>query len=190
MIKNIKYSFLIFLLWSGMASAQEDSVYLFSYFKASGDGLHYAWSRDGLTWKPMFHDSLVLRPVVSRDKLFRDPCIVKGGDGNYHMVWTVSWNDRGIGYAYSTDLVNWSEQQFLPVMMHEDSARNTWAPEINYDWRKKTLHGLLGHHYQKTVFLRVIRLRKAGTTTGCIIQPPGILKSSARLNYCTSPGSA
>jgi hypothetical protein len=137
MIKKISYSFLIFLLWTCMASAQEDSVYLFSYFKGSGDGLHYAWSRDGLTWQPMFQDSLVLRPVVSRDKLFRDPCIVKGGDGNYHMVWTVSWNDKGIGYAYSPDLVNWSEQQFLPVMMHEDSARNTWAPEINYDRRKK-----------------------------------------------------
>lgn len=137
MMNKIKYCFLVFLLWSVKVSAQEDSVYLFSYFKGNGDGLHYAWSSDGLTWKSMFHDSLVLRPAVSRDKLFRDPCIVKGGDGNYHMVWTVSWNDRGIGYAYSPDLVNWSEQQFLPVMMHEDSARNTWAPEINYDHRKK-----------------------------------------------------
>jgi hypothetical protein len=53
------------------------------------------------------------------------------------MVWTVSWNNRGIGYASSKDLVHWSEQQFIPVMMHEDSARNTWAPEITYNPKKK-----------------------------------------------------
>jgi hypothetical protein len=52
-------------------------------------------------------------------------------------VWTVSWADRGIGYASSTDLIHWSEQQFIPVMMHEDSAKNTWAPEITYDPKKK-----------------------------------------------------
>jgi len=116
---------------------QRDSVYLFCYFKGNGDGLHYAYSDDGLKWKAMFGDSIVLKPTVSKDKLFRDPCIIRGGDGKFHMVWTVSWADRGIGYASSSDLVNWSEQQFIPVMMHEDSARNTWAPEINWDKKKK-----------------------------------------------------
>jgi hypothetical protein len=53
------------------------------------------------------------------------------------MVWTVSWNDKGIGYASSKDLVHWSQQEFIPVMMHEDSARNTWAPEVTYDSNKK-----------------------------------------------------
>jgi hypothetical protein len=67
----------------------------------------------------------------------RDPCIIKGGNGKYHMVWTVSWNDKGIGYASSIDLIHWSEQQFLPVMQHEDSAKNTWAPEITYDDNKR-----------------------------------------------------
>jgi beta-xylosidase len=121
-------------LWS---QASKDSVYLFCYFKGNGDGLHYAWSKDGFTWNALFHDSVILKPTVSRDKLFRDPCIIKGADGRYHMVWTVSWNDKGIGYASSKDLVHWSEQQFLPVMQHEDSARNTWAPEISYDPEKK-----------------------------------------------------
>jgi len=115
-----------------------DSVYLFCYFKNNGeDGLHYAYSEDGYNWKTLFNDSSVLAPTVSKDKLMRDPCIIKGGDGKYHMVWTVSWNDRGIGYASSEDLLHWSEQQFLPVMQHEDSARNTWAPEVTYDGKKK-----------------------------------------------------
>jgi hypothetical protein len=49
------------------------------------------------------------------------------------MVWTVSWNEKGIGYAQSKDLMHWSEQQYIPVMEHEKDARNCWAPEIFYD---------------------------------------------------------
>ena len=120
------------------AAAQSDSVWLFSYFKNNGqDGLHFASSTDGLKWTSLRNDSSFLTPTVSKDKLMRDPCIIRGHDGKFHMVWTVSWNDRGIGYANSTDLVHWSEQQFIPVMMQEDSARNCWAPEITWDKKKK-----------------------------------------------------
>lgn len=99
--------------------------------------MHFASSTDGLKWQALKNDSSFLTPTVSKDKLMRDPCILRGQDGKFHMVWTVSWNDRGIGYASSTDLVHWSEQQFIPVMMHEDSARNCWAPEITWDRKKK-----------------------------------------------------
>lgn len=67
----------------------------------------------------------------------RDPCIIRGPDGLFHMVWTVSWNDRGIGYASSKDLVNWSEQVFIPVMSHEPRTLNCRAPEIAYDPKAK-----------------------------------------------------
>lgn len=110
---------------------------MFCYFKGNGDGLHLAYSNDGYNWKALFNDSIILKPTVSKDKLMRDPCIIKGADGKFHMVWTVSWADRGIGYASSPDLIHWSEQQFVPVMMHEDSAKNSWAPEIVYDANKK-----------------------------------------------------
>lgn len=134
----MKKSFFIFILCiiHSCLWAQKDSVYLFCYFKGNGDGLHYAFSEDGLKWTALFNDSIVLKPTVSRDKLFRDPCIIKGAEGLYHMVWTVSWKDRGIGYASSKDLLHWSEQQFIPVMMHEDSAQNAWAPELTYDGSK------------------------------------------------------
>src|SRR5690348_7205063 len=123
-MKQLFFTFYFFIFTSPLF-AQSDSVYLFCYFKGNGDGLHYAYSNDGYKWSPLFNDSVVLKPTVSKDKLFRDPCIVKGADGNYHMVWTVSWADKGIGYASSPDLVHWSEQRFIPVMMDEDSARNT-----------------------------------------------------------------
>ena len=119
-------------------SVDSSSVYMFAYFHGNGeDGLHLAYSYDGMSWKALKNDSSFLKPTVSKDKLMRDPCIIRGADGLFHMVWTVSWNDKGIGYANSKDLVNWSEQKFIPVMKHEDSARNCWAPEITYDKTSK-----------------------------------------------------
>lgn len=115
------------------------NVYLFAYFKGNGeDGLHLAYSKDGYNWSALKGDSSFLTPTVSNDKLMRDPCIIRGGDGLFHMVWTVSWNDKGIGYASSKDLIHWSQQAFIPVMAKEDSARNCWAPEITYDAVSKT----------------------------------------------------
>ena len=128
-----------FLFSSFLVSAQTaDSVFMFSYFKNNGkDGLHLAYSHDELKWTALKDDQSFLRPVLSQDSLMRDPCIVRGADNLFHMVWTVSWNERGIGYASSKDLIHWSEQKYIPVMKHEDSARNCWAPEITYDKRKK-----------------------------------------------------
>lgn len=117
----------------------KNAPYLFAYFKDNGqDGLHLAYSNDGYQWSALKNDQSFLKPTVSKDKLMRDPCIIKGDDGVFRMVWTVSWNDKGIGYASSTDLVHWSEQQFLPVMAKEEGARNCWAPEITYDKKSKT----------------------------------------------------
>lgn len=127
----------VLLLLPVLLSAQTnstDSVLIFSYFKGNGeDGLHLAYSRDALHWIPLNNDQSLLAPAVAKDKLMRDPCITRGGDGYFHMVWTVSWNDKGIGYARSKDLINWSEQVFLPVMQHEPGVLNTWAPEVFYD---------------------------------------------------------
>jgi predicted GH43/DUF377 family glycosyl hydrolase len=118
--------------------AQNEKVYVFSYFKNNGkDGLHLAYSNDGYQWTALNKDQSLLLPILSKDSLMRDPCIIRGVDNKFHMVWTVSWNARGIGYASSTDLIHWSTQQYVPVMEQEDSARNCWAPEITYDVKKK-----------------------------------------------------
>jgi acetyl esterase/lipase/predicted GH43/DUF377 family glycosyl hydrolase len=112
----------------------KESTYLFAYFKGNGeDGLHLASSSDGYDWQSLKNDTSFLTPEVGKDKLMRDPCIIKGNDGLFHMVWTVSWTDKGIGYASSRDLIDWSKQEFIPVMAHEDKTRNTWAPEITFD---------------------------------------------------------
>jgi len=113
--------------------------YVFAYFKNPGiDGLHLAGSKDGLNWTAFKNDKSFLVPTVGKDKIMRDPFIIAGFDGKFHMVWTDSWTDKGIGYASSDNLVNWSEQVFIPVMQKEDSARNCWAPEITADPKTKT----------------------------------------------------
>ncbi|MDX2245335.1 MAG: glycosyl hydrolase [Bacteroidia bacterium] len=111
-----------------------DKAYIFSYFTGNGeDGLHLALSRDGVKWEALNHGNSVLKPLVGESKLMRDPCITRGPDGNYHMVWTTSWSGTTIGYAHSTDLIHWSEQKAIPVMAHEPQVQNCWAPEIIYD---------------------------------------------------------
>ena len=109
-------------------------AYLFSYFKGNGeDGLHLAYSVDGLVWQTLNGGKSFLKPVVGRSKLMRDPQIVAGPGGLFHMVWTSSWTDPVIGYATSRDLLNWSAQRGLKPMTREPTALNVWAPELFYD---------------------------------------------------------
>ncbi len=115
------------------ASVSTPTYYLFSYFKGNGeDGLHLAYSRDGLKWTALRNDRSFLKPEVGK-RLMRDPSICRGPDGTFHMVWTTGWGDQGIGMAHSKDLIHWSKQEWLPVMKHEPKALNCWAPEIFYD---------------------------------------------------------
>ena len=121
---------------SPVAAAREPGRhdYLFAYFKGNGeDGVHLAHSADGLTWRALRHDSAFFTPGVGVEKLARDPSIVRGSDGTYHMVWTAGWNEHGFGYAKSRDLITWTNETYVPVMAHEPAAMNTWAPEILHD---------------------------------------------------------
>ncbi len=112
----------------------QKQVLLFSYFTGNGeDGLHLAYSHDGYEWKKLNNGKSFLKPTVGDDKLMRDPCIIVGPDNKFHMVWTISWKEKGIGYASSNNLTDWSVQKMIPVMEHEEKARNCWAPEIFYD---------------------------------------------------------
>jgi len=115
------------------AGAREETAYLFSYFVGEADGLHLAWSKDGYRWTPVAGGRSLLIPEVGEDRLMRDPSICQGPDGVFHLVWTSSWHDRIIGHASSRDLINWSAQEAIPVMMDEPEAKNCWAPEIFYD---------------------------------------------------------
>jgi hypothetical protein len=111
-----------------------NDVFLFCSFRGNGeDGLHLAWSTDGLKWTALSNDKSFLKPEVGSEKLMRDPCIIQGPDGIFQMVWTTGWRGHDIGHASSNDLIHWSNQQAIPVMKHEPTAMNCWAPEIVWD---------------------------------------------------------
>ncbi len=116
------------------AAAPLRAEYLFTYFTRNGeDGLHLAWSTDGYRWEKTNEGASYLKPTVGVSKLMRDPCVTRGPDGTYHMVWTAGWTEDGIGYASTRDFVTWSPQKYLRVMAHEPTVKNTWAPEIVWD---------------------------------------------------------
>lgn len=143
--------------------ADDGDAYLFAYFIGNGeDGLHLAGSRDGYRWEALGGSKSYLAPAVGKARLMRDPSILRGPDGTYHMVWTSGWNETGIGYASSRDLVHWSAQRELPVMAHEPTTLNAWAPEIAWDGKR----GEFLIFWSSTIPGRFARTAGAGDSAG------------------------
>ena len=118
-----------------VVSAQQKVYISTSFHEPATDGLRFIYSHDGWTWQQV--DGIWLRPEVGKQKVMRDPSIIRTPDGMFHLVWTSSWRgDRGFGYACSKDLVHWSEQRFIEVMT-DTSTVNVWAPELFWDDIKK-----------------------------------------------------
>ncbi|MFV0605892.1 MAG: glycoside hydrolase family 43 protein [Niabella sp.] len=114
-------------------SSCSQQAYLFTSFHEPADaGLRMLYSYDGYHWKDL--DTVLLKPEVGIQKVMRDPSMVQGPDGTFHLVWTSSWRgDKGFGYAASKDLIHWSPQRFIDVMSYEPTTVNVWAPELFYD---------------------------------------------------------
>ena len=114
-----------------------EKAYVFSYFndvpfggrRGEAAGLRLATSPDAKNWTVVNEGRPVLVPEVGRDRLMRDPSICQGPDGTFHLVWTLSWYSKSIGYASSRDLIHWSEQREIPVMEDIPETRNCRAPE-------------------------------------------------------------
>lgn len=127
----VKINFIYLVLLLGL-SACGKRVYMFTSFHEPADqGLRMLYSHDGYHWKDI--DTTLLKPAIG-DKVMRDPSIVQGPDGVFHLVWTNAWKgNTGFGYASSKDLVHWSDQRVIDAMKHEPSTVNVWAPELFYD---------------------------------------------------------
>ena len=135
-------------------------MYLLSYFTGNGeDGLHLAYSVDGLRYTALNDGASVLAPCVGESRLMRDPCVHQASDGTFHLVWTTSWQGCTIGYSCSTDLVNWAPQRAIPVMANEPACRNCWAPEMAFDART----GQFVLFWASTVTGRFMETQQPGT---------------------------
>lgn len=127
----MRQQFIISLLF--LLASCSGKAFLFTSFHEPADkGLRMLYSFDGKKWNDL--DTVLLQPKVGEQKVMRDPSMIQDRNGIFHLVWTSSWRgDKGFGYASSKNLVNWSEQWFIPVMKHEQTTVNVWAPEIFYD---------------------------------------------------------
>jgi len=128
-----KQKILPYLLAMVILASCNNKVYLFTSFKEpANEGLRMLYSKDGYHWKRI--DTVLLKPLIGSQKIMRDPSCLQAPDGTFHLVWTTEWKGgNGFGYASSTDLIHWSEQQYIPVMQHEKTVVNVWAPELFYD---------------------------------------------------------
>ena len=130
----MRQRFCIFFLLLSMvltAQAQRKVYFSTSFHEPATDGLRFIYSHDGWSWKAI--DGVWLRPEVGKQRVMRDPSIIRTPDGMFHLVWTSSWRgDLGFGYACSKDLVHWSEQRFIEVMT-DTTTVNVWAPELFWD---------------------------------------------------------
>lgn len=136
-------------------SVPEREVYLFTGHREPAlDGLHLLYSYDGYRWDslqgswlepmignkaPEYHNFISGKPEKTKfapQSMMRDPSIVQGPDGTFHLVWTLAWaGERAFGHASSKDLIHWGEQRAIPVM-EDEPTNNVWAPEIFYDETK------------------------------------------------------
>src|SRR6266487_4627500 len=73
------------------STAKSDSVYFFTSFRdADQKFLRFLYSFDGYHWTNV--PGTFLEANVGTSKQFRDPSIVRGSDGTFHLVWTAGWH--------------------------------------------------------------------------------------------------
>lgn len=152
-ITTLKLAFFGALICTALGCAKKAYVFT-SFNEPATEGLRLLYSTNAYQWTDA--GKIFLKPTVGTQKVMRDPSIAQGPDGIFHLVWTCSWRgDKGFGYASSKDLINWSEQKFIPVMEAEPTTVNVWAPEIFYDEQQKQFviiwASTIPHRFEKGV---------------------------------------
>jgi hypothetical protein len=116
----------------GPEKLPEGTYFAFAYFKEGDKGLYFAVSTDGYRWAQANGGKAVMESPI----WLRDPSIVRGPGGTYHMVFTAG-GGKGFGYAWSKDLFTWSPAREIVVMASVPGTAVVWAPELVYDEEKK-----------------------------------------------------
>ena len=136
---------LAWTLFTAQGIAVGEDLYVYAYFKGGWptgghSGVFLDSSTDGLNFEPMNDGDAVFVPPESwgndidtdDEDQTRDPSVVYGPDGLYHMVWTSGITTRSIGYASSSNLRDWTAE-LVDVWNPSVNVNHTWAPEILYN---------------------------------------------------------
>lgn len=79
---------LVTLLFAGLllSCQKEKQAYVFTYFDNSRQdaGLFVAYSYDGYNWTAVNDGEPIMKPLVGKDKIMRDPSVCQGPDGMSH----------------------------------------------------------------------------------------------------------
>jgi beta-xylosidase len=119
-------------LLRGPAELPEGTYFVFAYFKDGDRGLYLALSNDGYKWENINQG----QPVMDSPIWLRDPSVARGPGGTFHMVFTGGGKDA-FGYAWSRDLLTWSEPRAIEIMQSVPGNKSVWAPEIVYHDEKQ-----------------------------------------------------
>ena len=114
---------------------EPDSVYLFSYATEKNNnhnGLHFAWSRDKITWFSIGNEFSFLKSDYGRwgtEKRMITPFLVQGAGGVWQCVWSLNERDKVFAHASSPDLIDWGRQSYPDTK----SGTNVLRPVVRYD---------------------------------------------------------
>jgi len=113
------------------ASCQRQAFLYTGFHEPANQGLRLLYTQDGYHWDSL--PGIFLKPEAGADKIMRDPSMVQGPDGVFHLVWTLAWKgNHGFGYASSKDLIHWTGEKVIPIMADQKATVNVWAPELFY----------------------------------------------------------
>lgn len=111
---------------------EPDSVYLFSYSHADGQGgLKFAWSPDGEKWFSVADGFTYVNsdfgPWGRAKKMFNPHLMQSRTDGNWHCVWTATGTGKVLAHVSSPDLQKWGRQRYFA-----SSDRDKFVPASVY----------------------------------------------------------
>jgi alpha-L-arabinofuranosidase len=131
-----KHFLLIALILNLVSLANEpDSVYLFSYATAKNNhhnGLHFAWSRDKVSWYSIGNEFSYLKSDYGRwgsEKRMITPYLIQGVGGVWQCIWSLNERDKVFAHASSMDLVDWGRQSYPATK----AGMNLLRPAMSYD---------------------------------------------------------
>lgn len=98
---------------------EPDSVYLFSYSTIHDEGrsgLKLAWSHDAQHWFDIGKGFAFVKSDYGEwgaEKRMIKPQLMRNPDGSWRCVWQLNESGKELGYAISTDLIEWGRQSYI-----------------------------------------------------------------------------